>query len=132
GADADPIGQINAVHEVLGEIDALDVPEIIVVNKTDAMTAEAVTRLRATLPEALWISARTGDGMDVLRDRLALALPRPEVAVEVLLPYDRGDLVARVHRDGEVLAEVHEATGTRLRARVGPELAAVLSNHAAL
>jgi len=132
GADADPIGQINAVHEVLGEIDALDVPEIIVVNKTDAMTAEAVTRLRATLPEALWISARTGDGMDVLRDRLALALPRPEVAVEVLLPYDRGDLVARVHRDGEVLTEVHEATGTRLCARVGPELAAVLSNHAAL
>jgi len=132
GADADPIGQINAVHEVLGEIDALDVPEIIVVNKTDAMTAEAVTRLRATLPEALSISARTGDGMDVLRDRLALALPRPEVAVEVLLPYDRGDLVARVHRDGEVLTEVHEATGTRLCARVGPELAAVLSNHAAL
>ncbi len=132
GADADPIGQINAVHEVLGEIDALDVPEIIVVNKTDAMTPEEVTRLRGTLPDALWVSAQTGDGMDILRDRLALALPRPEVAVEVLLPYDRGDLVARLHRDGEVLTEVHEAAGTRLSARVGPELAALLAEHAAL
>jgi len=132
GADADPIGQINAVHEVLGEIDALDVPEIIVVNKTDAMTLEAVTRLRATLPDALWISARTGDGMGVLRDRLALALPRPEVQVEVLLPYNRGDLVARLHRDGEVLTEVHEEAGTRLSARVGPELAALLADHASV
>ena len=132
GADADPIGQINAVHEVLSEIDALDVPEIIVVNKTDAMTAEAGTRLRAALPGALWVSARTGDGMDVLRDRLALALPRPEVQVDVLVPYDRGDLVARLHRDGEVLTEVHEAAGTRLSARVGPELAALLAGHAAL
>jgi len=132
GADADPIGQINAVHEVLGQIDALDVPEIVVVNKIDAMTPEAVTRLRGTLPDALWVSARTGGGMDVLRNRLALALPRPEVQVDVLLPYDRGDLVARLHRDGEVLTEVHEAAGTRLSARVGPELAAVLEDHAAL
>ena len=131
GADADPIGQINAVHEVLGEIDALDVPEIIVVNKTDAMTPEAVTRLRATLPNALWVSARTGDGMNVLRERLAVALPRPEMEVDVLLPYDRGDLVARLHRDGEVLTEVHEVAGTRLSARVGPELAAALEDHAA-
>jgi len=132
GADADPIGQINAVHEVLGEIDALDVLEIIVVNKIDAMTPEAGTRLRATLPDALWVSARTGEGMDVLRDRLALALPRPEVQVDVLLPYDRGDLVARLHRDGEVLTEVHEAAGTRLSARVGPELAALLTDHASV
>jgi GTP-binding protein HflX len=131
GSDADPIGQINAVHEVLGEIDALDVSEIIVVNKIDAMTPEAGTRLRAALPDALWVSARTGEGMDVLRDRLSLALPRPEVQVDVLLPYDRGDLVARLHRDGEVLTEVHEAAGTRLCARVGPELAAALSGHAA-
>ncbi|MEJ7771155.1 MAG: GTPase HflX [Geodermatophilaceae bacterium] len=132
GADADPIGQINAVHEVLGQIDALDVPEIVVVNKIDAMTPEAVTRLRGTLSDALWVSARTGEGMDVLRNRLALALPRPEVQVDVLLPYDRGDLVARLHRDGEVLTEVHEAAGTRLSARVGPELAALLEDHAAL
>jgi len=132
GADADPIGQINAVHEVLGEIDALDVPEIIVVNKIDAMAPEAVTRLRGTLPNALWVSAQTGEGMDVLRARLAMALPRPQVAVDVLLPYDRGDLVARLHRDGEVLTEVHEATGTRLSARVGPELAAALADHAVL
>ncbi len=131
GADADPIGQINAVHEVLGEIDALDVPEMIVVNKTDAMTPEGITRLRATLPDAMWISAQTGDGVDLLRDRLALALPRPEVQVEVLVPYDRGDLVARMHRDGEVLTEVHEVDGTRLSARVGPELAAALEDHAA-
>src|SRR3712207_2181736 len=102
GSDPDPLGQIDAVHVVLREIDASSVPEVIVVNKVDAMDEEAILTLRRALPGALWVSARTGVGIEQLRDIVAARLPHPDVEVDVLVPYDRGDLVARVHRDGEV------------------------------
>jgi GTP-binding protein HflX len=131
GADPDPLGQIDAVRVVLNEIDAAAVPELIVVNKLDAMTEDDVLALRQALPGAVWVSARTGEGIEALRDIVAARLPHPHVDVDVLVPYDRGDLVARVHRDGEVLVELHEATGTRLTARVEPDLAAQLEPFAA-
>ena len=68
-------------------------------------------------------SARRGDGVQKLRERIAELLPRPEVDVELLLPYAEGSLVARVHSEGEVLAEEHTPHGTRMHARVGAELA---------
>jgi GTP-binding protein HflX len=131
GSDADPLGQIDAVHVVLREIDAAAVPELIVVNKVDAMTEDDVLTLRQALPGAVWVSARTGEGIERLREIVAARLPHPDVEVEVLVPYDRGDLVARVHRDGEVLSEQHEAEGTRLTARVDGGLAAALEHFAA-
>jgi GTP-binding protein HflX len=131
GSDPDPLGQIEAVHIVLQEIDARAVPELIVVNKVDAMTEEDVLTLRRALPGAVWVSARTGAGIEQLREILAARLPHPDVEVDVLVPYDRGDLVARVHRDGEVLSEQHEAGGTRLTARVDGALSAALEEFAA-
>ncbi len=131
GSDPDPLGQIQAVRIVLGEIDAAAVPELIVVNKVDAMSEDDVLALRQALPGAMWVSARTGTGLDALRQAIAERLPRPDVDVEVLVPYDRGDLVARVHRDGEVLGETHEPDGTRLTARVDGALAAALQEFAA-
>jgi GTPase len=131
GSDADPLGQIDAVRVVLGEIDAAAVPELIVVNKVDAMTEDDVLALRQALPGAVWVSARTGAGIDGLREIIAARLPHPDVDVDVLVPYDRGDLVARVHRDGEVLKETHEESGTRLTARVDGALAATLEGFAA-
>jgi GTP-binding protein HflX len=131
GSDPDPLGQIDAVHVVLQEIDAISVPELIVVNKVDAMTEDDVLALRQALPGAAWVSARTGEGIEALRDVIAARLPHPQVGVDVLVPYDRGDLVARVHRDGEVVEERHEATGTRLTARVEPGLAVLLEGYAA-
>ena len=131
GSDPDPLGQIDAVRVVLSEIDAAAVPELIVVNKIDAMTPDDVITLRRALPGASWVSARTGEGIDALREVLAARLPHPDVDVDVLVPYDRGDLVARVHRDGEVLSEEHLASGTRLVARVDGSLAAALGEFAA-
>src|SRR4051812_5790655 len=131
GSDPDPLGQIEAVHIVLAEIDAAAVPELIVVNKVDAMTEDDVLTLRRALPGAVWVSARTGHGIDQLREIIATRLPHPDVEVDVLVPYDRGDLVARVHRDGEVLSETHEEAGTRLSARVDGALAAALEEFAA-
>src|SRR4051812_25165596 len=130
GSDPDPLGQIDAVHVVLQEIDAAADPELIVVNKIDAMTEDDVLTLRRALPGAMWVSARTGAGIDQLRETIASRLPRPDVDVDVLVPYDRGDLVARVHRDGDVLSEKHEDHGTRLTARVDGALAAALEEFA--
>jgi GTP-binding protein HflX len=130
GSDPDPLGQIQAVRTVLGEIDAAAVPELIVVNKIDAMTEDDVLALRQALPGAVWVSARTGHGLDQLREQIAARLPHPDVDVEVLVPYGRGDLVARIHRDGEVLSQDHEPDGTRLTARVDGALAAALGEFA--
>src|SRR5262249_43913442 len=128
-ADPDPEAQISAVRIVLAEIDAAGVPEQIVVNKIDAADPETLDRLRGEYPDAVFVSARTGEGLDKLRAVVADRLPRPDVEVHVLLPYDRGDLVARVHEHGEVLASEHTERGTRLHARVEPELAATLMKY---
>ncbi len=131
GSDENPEAQVSAVREVLGEIDALSVAEIIVVNKIDAADEMTLTRLRHVLPGAVFVSARTGAGIDELRDRIAGALPDPAVAVNVLMPFSEGALVSRVHSEGTVLGEEHTPDGTLLQARVYPDLAGVLAPFAA-
>jgi len=125
-ADALPEDQIKAVRQVLVEIgeqrDGTMPRELLVVNKTDAAGDLQLARLRHLLPDAVFVSARTGDGIERLRTRIAELLPRPEVEVDVLLPYAQGSLVARIHGEGEVLAEEHTPEGTRMQARVGAEL----------
>jgi len=130
GSHPDPESQIEAVHEVLADIDARRVPEVVVVNKIDAADPDTLLRLRALAPDAVFVSARTGQGLDDLLDVLDDRLPRPQVDVRVLLPFDRGDLVSRVYGNGEVLAEEHEEAGTVLTARVHSDLAAVLAPYA--
>jgi len=130
GSDEDPEGQIEAVREVFGEIDALAVPELLVVNKVDAARPEVLARLRRLAPDAVFASARTGVGLDDLLAAVEGRLPRPSVEVRVFVPYDRGDLVAKVHATGEVVAEEHTETGTLLDARVGADLAWRLSPYA--
>ncbi len=128
-ADALPEEQITAVREVLAEIGAEHgaMPrELLVVNKIDAAGDLQLARLRHLLPDAVFVSARRGDGLARLRERIAELLPRPEVELELLLPYPQGSLVARVHGEAEVLAEEHTPEGTLLRARVGPELASLV------
>ena len=132
GSDEHPEDQVSAVREVLSEIDALTVREIIVVNKIDAADPITLARLRHALPGALFVSARTGEGIDELRLVVAGALPDPAVAVRVLMPFTEGALVSRVHSEGTVLDEQHTADGTRLHARVYPDLAGVLAPFAAV
>ena len=84
------------------------------------------------MPGALFVSARTGEGIDELRLVVAGALPDPAVAVRVLMPFTEGALVSRVHSEGTVLDEEHTADGTRLHARVYPDLAGVLAPFAAV
>ena len=129
-SDPLPEDQIKAVRQVLveiGEEQGGRMPrELLVVNKTDAAGDLALARLRHLLPDAVFVSAYRGDGVERLRARIADLLPTPELDVELLLPYTEGALASRVHAEGEVLAEEHTAEGTRLHARVGAELAAAV------
>jgi GTP-binding protein HflX len=126
GSHADPEGQIEAVRSVLAEIGAIDVPELVVVNKVDLADELTLARLRRREPGLVAVSAKTGVGLDALRAAIEKALPRPEVEVDVVVPYDQGALVARVHQEGEVLSTEHLEGGTHLVARVHPDLAAAL------
>lgn len=138
GSDAHPLAQINAVRQVVSEVladygaDAGDAPqELIVVNKVDAASDLTLAKLRHALPGALFVSARTGEGVDALRRRIGeLAVPA-DTAVDVVIPYHRGDLVARLHADGRIQQEDHCAEGTRIKARVPVALAGRLREFAA-
>ncbi|MFN8076930.1 MAG: GTPase HflX [Kineosporiaceae bacterium] len=135
GSHPDPEGQLSAVRQVLADVltdTGTQVRELVVVNKVDAADPEVVARLLRREKDAVAVSAHTGDGLAELVAAVADALPRPDVEVEVLLPYSRGDLVNRLHRDAEVISEEHTADGTAVRARVLPALAAELQPFAVL
>jgi len=118
GTDEDPAGQIEAVEEVLEEIDASQVPQLLVVNKVDALDDRARRRLANLWPDAVLISARTGEGLGELQAAIGEALARDLVTLSLSVPYDRGDVVAAAHRIGEVIEEKHDAEGTILDVRV--------------
>ena len=126
GSDPEPEAQIAAVRGVLAEIGAAHVPELIVVNKIDAADPVVLQTLRAREPASISVSARTGAGLGALRDAIEAALPRLDTEVRVIVPYGRGDLVARAHAVGEVLRAEHGDDGTLLEARVPAALAAQL------
>jgi len=130
GSHPDPEGQISAVRAVLADVDAADVKEVIIVNKADIADPEVIDRLLRHEKHAIAVSARTGAGMDALRDLIADELPRPDIEVEALVPYGRGDLISRLHEQAEVLASEHVAEGTRVTARVKPDLAGELAPYA--
>ncbi len=132
GSDADPERQLASVREVLTEIGAQNLPELVVINKADLADPLTVARLRRQEPGAMVVSARTGIGIDELRARIDHALPHPPVQVELVVPYDRGDLVSRMHSEGEVLDEEHRESGTFVKARVHPDLAAALQSLSAV
>jgi GTP-binding protein HflX len=135
GSDVNPLAQISAVRQVISEViadhDGDPAPELLVVNKVDAASGLGLAKLRRALPGALFVSARTGDGIDALRRRMAELAAPTDTAVDVVIPYDRGDLVSRVHADGRVQQKEHISDGTRIKARVPVALAASLRQFSA-
>ena len=123
GSDDAPEEQISAVREVLNEIDAGGVPELIVISKADIADPHTIAALLRREPHAVVVSARTGLGFDDLLAAIEADLPSLLEEVDLLVPYGRGDLVSRAHRQGEQVSEEHGETGTRLRARVPEALA---------
>ena len=114
----DPEQQIGSVRETLQEIGAHELPELLVLNKIDVADPVALQRLKALYPGAVAVSAAKGTGLDELRQRLEELLVLASVDFDILVPFDRGDLVSLVHRVGEVLSESHEPEGTRIKGRV--------------
>lgn len=133
GSDPNPLAQIEAVRQVVGEVqrehDAAPVPELLVVNKIDAAAELTLAQLRRALPGAVFLSARTGEGVDRLRIRLGELVEPREVVVDVTIPYTRGDLVTRLHDEGRVDATDHTQEGTRVKARVPAALAAAVTEY---
>lgn len=124
GSHPDPEGQIAAVRSVFAKVDAHRIPEIIVLNKADAADPAVIARIRAKEPHAVVVSARTGEGIDELERAIAATIPRPDVRLELLIPFTRGELVSRLHSaDAEILAEGYEEGGTRLSVLVREDIA---------
>ncbi len=130
GAHPDPEGQLAAVREVLAEIGADKVPELVVINKADIADPNVLARLRQREPHSVVVSAQTGEGIPAALEAIEADLPRPRIEVAVLLPYDRGDLMSRVHEGGEVITLEHTGDGTLLTARVSEALAGELAAYA--
>jgi GTPase len=123
-SDADPRSQIAAVREVLGEIGASDLPELVVFNKADAADELELKGLQLAEPQSVVVSAHTGAGIPELLGEIERLLPRMSCQVNVVVPYSRGDLLARAHSEGEVLRVEHTGAGSQLEARVPAALAA--------
>jgi GTPase len=133
GSDADPLGQISAVHQVVNEVISergaprrRRAPELLVVNKIDAADDLALAKLRRALPDAVFVSAHTGEGLGRLRKRMAELVEPTDITVDVTIPYGRGDLVAKIHTEGRVDVTEHTDDGTRIKAQVPAGVAASL------
>lgn len=130
GADESPESQIDAVREVLAEIEAAKIPELIVINKIDAADPVVLNRIMRRERNVIGVSAKTGEGIEELLKAIDVNLPGPSVEVRALVPYTRGDLVSRVLEDGVVFEREHREQGTFVHAKVDDELAADLAEFA--
>jgi GTP-binding protein HflX len=117
-AASDPQEQIEAVRAVLHEIGASDVPELLAFNKADLASPADIQRLVEGHPGSVALSALKGYGIDPLLQAVSDRLRASAHVVELMVPFERGDVIAAVHREGEVLVEQHEEGATRLRARL--------------
>ena len=126
GSSPEVVQQVDAVRGVLGEIGAGAIPEVLALNKVDRLSEMDRERTARRFPDAVAISAISGEGREALLERVALELPRPPVEVTLLVPYGRDEVIALLYRDAEVLETEPGTDGTLVRARVGErELAAV-------
>ena len=118
GADENPDLQIEAVRSVLREIGAGTLDELLVVNKTDIADATSVERLLSIHEGSTAVSAVTGEGVAELLELIAARLEGATVEIDLVIPYERGDVVSAIHDAGEVLSEDHVADGTRLTVKL--------------
>jgi len=124
GSHPDPASQLSTVRDVIGEVGARHLPEIVVFNKADLIEPDERLVLRGLEPKAVFVSARTGEGVTDLLEAIADALPRPSIELDLLIPFDRGDVVTRLHDHAQVLDTRYDENGTRMHVLVDDELKA--------
>ena len=126
----DPEGQIRAVREVIADLDARRIPEIIALNKADAADPFILERMRQREPNHVIVSARTGEGIDELKQKIADTIPRPSLEVKLLIPYNHGEVISRLHAwDAEIKSTAFVSDGTFVTALVREDVAAELSDY---
>ncbi|TFD05297.1 GTPase HflX [Cryobacterium sinapicolor] len=124
GSHPDPASQLSTVREVIAEVGAREIPEIVVFNKSDLVGDDDRLLLRGLWPKGIFVSARTGEGIEDLLATISDLLPRPSIKLELLIPYERGDLIAVLHEQGTVLDTLYAETGTQVTALVTKEIQA--------
>ena len=120
GSHPDPASQLQTVRDVIGEVGARDVPELVVFNKSDLIDDDTRLVLRGLAPGAVFASARTGEGIGEVLARIAYLIPDRSVPIELLVPYDHGEIIAALHERGRVTAQAYTEAGTRVSALVDP------------
>jgi GTP-binding protein HflX len=128
GSHPDPFEQIRAVRVVIDEIGGKDIPEIIAINKVDIADPEVILEILRKEPNSYAFSVRTGFGIEGLLHAIESSLPKPSVEINVVIPYDRGDLVHAIHESGEIFSEQYLPEGTSIHARVNGGLAQRIEN----
>lgn len=125
----DPVGQIQAVRSVLADVPGADaVRELIVLSKADLADPIDVAALRSRYPDSVLVSAVSGEGIAELEERIDQLLPRPQILIDLTIPFSRGDLVSRIHDDGEILSESFTEEGTHVTAHITEEIAGMLQD----
>jgi GTP-binding protein HflX len=114
----DPASQLATVRDVIGEVGARDIPEIVAFNKSDLADEDQRLLLRGLEPRAVFVSARTGEGIEELLERIAEEVPSPSIELTLLVPYERGDVVSSMHDRAVILSTDYEEAGTRVRVLV--------------
>jgi len=115
GAHPDPGAQLATVRDVIGEVGARDLPEIVAFNKADLIDDDRRLLLRGLEPDGIFVSARTGEGIDELLAKISDTLPQWDVELDLLVPYDRGEIIALAHQKARVLDTEYEEDGTRIK-----------------
>ena len=123
GSHSDPFEQIRAVREVIQEIGGAHIPEIIAINKVDIADPQTVMDILRKEPNSFAFSVRTGFGIEALVHAIESSLPRPNIEITAVIPYNRGDLIHAIHEQGEIFSEEYGEDGTRIHARVDGGLA---------
>jgi GTP-binding protein HflX len=129
GSDPDPEGQLSAVRKVLADIDAHNIPELVVINKADAADPFVIDRIKLHEKNSIAISALTGQGIAELVALIESQLPHPQIDIKATIPYDRGDLLARAYREGNVLSRTDTESGTVIIAKIPHALANLLEEY---
>jgi GTP-binding protein HflX len=123
---SDPGSQIETVRKVIGDVDASKIAELIVFNKVDLVDEATVVSLRSMYSNSVFVSSRTGEGLEKLQQAIAELLPHPNIQVKVLVPYNRGELVSRMHLNSEIQRLEYQEQGTYIEALVREDLASDL------
>ena len=128
GSDPDPKDQYDSVREVLQEIGADHIRELIVINKIDLIDDEKILSLKRMFKESLFISTKESSGITELLIEIDKRLPNPTKEINLLIPYSRGDILAKIHQEGKLISLIHEDSGTRVHAFVPADLFHIIEN----